>query len=67
LKIGKRIKTVRVAKGLSQARLSHLSSVSQAYISELEADEKNPTISIVQKLATALGVKVSDLLEDQAS
>lgn len=62
MRIGKRLKAIRIARGLSQARLSKLSNVSQSYISELEADEKNPTIPIIEKIAAALGISVAELL-----
>ena len=54
----------RAQKGWSQGLLAEKSGVSQTYISELEAHKKNPTIPIVKRLATALGVSISDLLED---
>lgn len=59
-----RLKAIRKALGLSQARLAELSGVSQAYISELEAGCKQPTLTILDKLASALGVSVTELIED---
>ncbi|GAW28959.1 helix-turn-helix domain-containing protein [Carboxydocella sp. ULO1] len=59
-----RLKAVRKTLGLSQARLAELSGVSQAYISELEAGSKQPTLTILDKLASALGVTVAELIED---
>jgi len=59
------LKRLRKMQGWSQARLAELASLSQAYISELEAGEKQPTLPIIQKLATALGVSVAELLEEQ--
>jgi len=57
---------MRQARGLSQVRLAELSHVSQAYISELEAGDKQPTITILKRLASALGVSVAELLgEDE--
>ncbi len=52
----------RKAKGWSQKKLSDQSGVSQTYISELEADKKQPTVLIVQKLACALDVTLLELL-----
>ncbi len=56
----------RKAKGWSQSKLSNKSGVSQTYISELEADKKQPTIVIVRKLAVALGVTFSELLNENS-
>lgn len=47
-----------------QSRLAEKSGVSQTYISELELHKKQPTIKIVKKLATALGVSVTELLNE---
>ncbi len=59
-----RLKRLREARGLSQLRLAKLAKVAQVYISELEAGKKrNPGIETVQKLAKALKVKVTQLLE----
>ena len=54
----------RNLKGWSQAKLSEISGVSQTYISDLEANKKNPTIPIVKKLALALCISVTELLGD---
>lgn len=56
----------RKAKSWTQKKLSDKSGVSQTYISELEADKKQPTIPIVQKLASALDVSLSELLNQQS-
>lgn len=56
----------RKAKGWSQQKLSEKSGVSQTYISELEADKKHPTVFIVQKLASALDVTLSELLNEKS-
>lgn len=57
-----RLKEIRLERGWSQARLAEISGVSQAYISELEAGEKQPTLPIINKLAKALKVTVFELL-----
>lgn len=60
-----KLKEIRSARGWSQARLAELSGVSQAYISELEAGEKQPTLPVIQKLAAALGVSLAELLGEE--
>jgi XRE family transcriptional regulator, regulator of sulfur utilization len=61
--IGKTLKQVRVAKGLSQTELATKARVSRAYVFRLEAGGADPTVGILQKLAKALGVPVTALLE----
>ncbi|MGE5389541.1 MAG: helix-turn-helix domain-containing protein [Deltaproteobacteria bacterium] len=59
------IKHNRLRRGWSQSRLARESGVSQTYISELEAGKWAPNISILRKLAAALGVPVTALLDEE--
>lgn len=59
----KNLAVFRKAKRWSQKQLSIRSGVSQTYISELEADKKQPTIPVAQKLARALGISLAELLK----
>jgi len=59
------IKKHRLLRGWSQSRLARESGVSQTYISELEAGKWTPNISVLRKLAVALGVPVSALLDEE--
>ena len=63
-KLGAVVKRLREARQLTQAELAKKARISQAYLSRLEAGEKtNPGIQIAQRLAKALGVPVTALLE----
>ena len=63
-KIGKNIRKLRQAKGLSQDRLSKAADVSYNSIIKLETGGiTNPTIETLQKIAKALEVQVDDLLK----
>ena len=57
---------LRTKQKLSQAELSRRSSGSQTYISELEANKKQPTYPILKKLAAALGVSIAELIGEQS-
>jgi XRE family transcriptional regulator, master regulator for biofilm formation len=58
------IRDLRETRGMSQLELAKKADVAQGYISSLEAGEKkNPSITILKKLARALGVPVTELLE----
>lgn len=63
--MSKAIKRYRLLRGWSQSRLARESGVSQTYISELEAGKWTPNISVLRKLAVALGVPVSALLDEE--
>lgn len=60
----KNILKYRMERGLSQMQLGKKSGVSQGYISDLERGEKQPTVSVAKKIATALGVSITVLLDD---
>ena len=58
------IRKLRESKDMNQVDLAKKSGVAQGYISDLEAGEKtNPGLDVLKKLARALGVPVTELLE----
>ena len=62
--IGKNIKRLRQAKGISQDKLSKLADLSLQTIVKMETDESpNPTIETAQKIAKAFGVSIDDLMK----
>lgn len=62
--VGARIAEIRNSKGISLSKLSRESGVSKGYLSELENGIKeNPNIEILDKIAKALDISVSDLFE----
>ncbi len=58
-----RITYLRNKKNVSQLELSIRSGVSKNYISDLENGRRNPTITILQKLANGLGVSLEKLFQ----
>jgi len=63
--LGKKIKALRSAKDWSTNRLADESGVSRAYVWQLETGGKvEPSFSIIEKLARALGVCVSEFCEE---
>ena len=60
--LGRNIRRLREAKGLSQEKFAFEARIHRTYISDIERGARNPTITIVQRLADALGVTASDLL-----
>lgn len=60
--VGKRIKEWRIKRGLSISRLAQEAGVSKSYLSRIEKEEKNPSISYVKKIAAVLDVDVEDLI-----
>jgi len=63
--LGKNLKRQRTRRGYSLERLAALSGVSRAMIGQIESGKSSPTISLLLKLATALGVELDHLLARQ--
>jgi transcriptional regulator with XRE-family HTH domain len=61
--MGAKIKRLREAKGLSQAVLGQRAKITREYVNRLEAGHYDPTVGTLQRIAKALGVKVTRLLE----
>ncbi|MGB3690873.1 MAG: helix-turn-helix transcriptional regulator [Jannaschia helgolandensis] len=61
--VGRNVKQHREAKGLSQEQLAFEADLHRTYVSGVERGIRNPTVLIVAKLANALGVEPSKLLE----
>jgi transcriptional regulator with XRE-family HTH domain len=57
------LRRARNAKGLSQEALAHEADVDRTYVSALERSKYGATIDMVDKLAKALGVDASALLQ----
>jgi transcriptional regulator with XRE-family HTH domain len=61
IRFGKKIKELRVKKGLSQEALALLAEIDRTYIPGIEKGERNVSITIAEKLAIALEIDVKDL------
>ncbi len=60
--VGETLKTLRQAQRLSLDDLSRRAGVSKSMLSQIERNEANPTVAILWRLATALGVGITDFL-----
>lgn len=61
----KRLREIREAKGLTQTVLAERLDMKQPTYCAIERGENSPTLSTVEKIAKALGVDSSDLLEEK--
>jgi transcriptional regulator with XRE-family HTH domain len=57
------LRLLRQARSLSQEELAHRADLDRGYISSLERSVYSPTIEVVDRLATVLGVEAADLLK----
>lgn len=63
-KLGKNIKHLRLAKGISQEKLAELANLHRTYIGGVERGERNISLLNLTRLAQALEISVTDLVED---
>jgi len=57
------LRKVRIEKGLSQEALADLAGLHRTYIGSVERGERNISIDNIERLAKALGCRVTDLLK----
>jgi transcriptional regulator with XRE-family HTH domain len=62
MNIGKRLRGLREAKGLSQGDIERRSGLLRSYISRVEGGYTTPSLSTLEKLAKALEVEPYQLL-----
>jgi transcriptional regulator with XRE-family HTH domain len=58
------LRELRARQAMTQQELAKRAKVTQAYVTHLERGvRKNPSLAILKRLAKALGVPVTELLE----
>jgi transcriptional regulator with XRE-family HTH domain len=62
-KLGENVKRLRLAKGFSQEKLAELTGLHRTYIGGVERGERNISLLNLARLAKALGVSLSDLMD----
>jgi transcriptional regulator with XRE-family HTH domain len=60
--VGSKLQEIRKAQQLSLDELSKRAGVSKSMLSEVERNQANPTVGVLWRLATALGISLTDLL-----
>lgn len=65
LMVGRNVKRLRMAAGLTQAALAELMGVDRGYVSGLELGQRNPTIVTLWHISKALGVKLQTFFDEE--
>lgn len=60
---GDQLRRIRTSKGVSQEQLASLSGLDRSYVGSVERGERNISLENIFRLAEALGVPASELLE----
>ena len=61
-RLGRNVRRLRVGKDLSQEAFADEAGIHRTYVSDIERGSRNPTITVVERLAVALGVDAGELL-----
>lgn len=61
-KLGLRVQQLRQAKGWSQDEFAHRANLHRTYVSGVERGIRNPTITVLEKLAAGLELTLSELV-----
>ncbi|RKU08524.1 XRE family transcriptional regulator [Candidatus Poribacteria bacterium] len=62
-KFGDRVQSLRNQAGISQEKLAELAEMHRTYISGIERGERNVSLINIMRLANALNLSVSKLME----
>lgn len=62
--LGQRVRALRRSAGMSQEQLGEAAALFRTYVARIESGAADPTLSVLLRLAEALGVNVETLLEN---
>jgi XRE family transcriptional regulator, aerobic/anaerobic benzoate catabolism transcriptional regulator len=64
-RFGERIRAERARRGMSRRLLAHHAGISERYLTQLESGKGNVSIVLLRHIASALGLPLARLLEDE--
>lgn len=64
MKIGSRIKQLRIKRGITLTGLAKEISLTTSFLSQLERDLTSPSVVSLEKIAQALNVKIADFFQE---
>lgn len=64
-RFGDSVRRARLAAGMTQEDLADRSGLDRSYIGGVERGERNPTLTVIEKIAAGLGLPVSHLFEER--
>lgn len=59
-KVGKRLRELRLEKGLSQEKFSFECGLDRTYIASIEQGKRNVSVVNIEKIAISLDISISD-------
>ncbi|MDQ1438153.1 MAG: hypothetical protein QOK43_1782 [Acidimicrobiaceae bacterium] len=67
IELGRRVRALRIERGLSQEKLAEKAHVHRTYVGSLERGERNVALINIVRLAEALAVDPSELVQGMSS
>ncbi|HWH22815.1 MAG TPA: helix-turn-helix transcriptional regulator [Allosphingosinicella sp.] len=62
-RLGKNVRRLRLEKGWSQEEYAFEAGIHRTYVSDIERGARNPTATVIEKLAKPLGIAPGRLLD----
>ena len=62
-KFGEKVKVLRLKKGWSQEKLALNAELDRTYIPSIESGKRNVSITVIEKIAKALDVEITEILK----
>ncbi len=63
-KFSKKLRVLRMEKGLTQEKLAEMSDIDYKYLQKLESkNPSSPTLQVLEKIAAALNMPLSDFIK----
>jgi len=62
-RLARNVRRLRMEKGWSQERYAFEADIHRTYVSEIERARRNPTVTVIEKLAKPFGVSPGRLLD----
>ena len=65
MELGDKLKAIRVEKKMTLDDVAKKSSLTKSFISQVELNKTSPSITSLMKVATALGIRLTDLFREE--
>lgn len=62
-RVSKNLQRIRREKQMSQEDLAHRANIHQTYLSGVEGGKRNPSIGVLERIAKALKVDISEFFK----
>ena len=66
-RFGAAVRRARTAAGFTQEDLADRSGLDRSYIGGIERGERNPTLTVIEKIASGLGLSVAELFSIESA